>query len=46
MLWNNDETYTEFLYGKESELENAVSEVKEILFGSSRIYVDEQKENR
>ncbi len=43
MLWNNDEIYTEFHYNNESELENAVNEVKEILFGSSRIYVDDKK---
>jgi len=43
MLWNKDEKYTLIPYDKESELENAVNEVKEALFGSSRIYLDDKK---
>lgn len=43
MLWNKDEIYIEIPYDKESELEEAVNEVKDTLFGSSRIYLDDKK---
>lgn len=43
MLWNKDEKYIEIPYEKESELEDAVNEVKGALFGSSRIYLDDKK---
>lgn len=43
MLWNKDEKYEEFRFEKESELEDAVNEVKDALFGSSRIYLDDKK---
>jgi hypothetical protein len=43
MLWNKNEKYIEFPYDKESELEHAVNEVKSVLFGSSRIYLDDKK---
>lgn len=43
MLWNNDNRYVEIPYEKESELEDAVNEVKDALFGSSRIYLDDKK---
>lgn len=43
MLWNKQEKYFEFPYGKESELEEAVNEVKEMLFGPKRIYVDDKR---
>jgi hypothetical protein len=43
MLWNKDERYEEFRFEKESELEDAVNEVKNALFGSSRIYLDDKK---
>lgn len=43
MLWNNNHTYQELPFDKESELENAVNEVKDSLFGSSRIYLDDKK---
>lgn len=43
MLWNKEEEYTEIPYKKESELEEAVNEVKQALFGSTRIYLDDKK---
>ena len=43
MLWNKDYRYIEIPYDKESELEDAVNEVKEALFGSTRIYLDDKK---
>lgn len=43
MLWNKKHTYKEYPYQKEAELEDAVNEVKEVLFGSSRIYLDDKK---
>lgn len=43
MLWNKHEKYLLFPYEKESELENAVNEVKEVLFGKTRIYLDDKK---
>ncbi|WP_369049556.1 hypothetical protein [Tenacibaculum sp. UWU-22] len=43
MLWNKENKYTELPYEKESELEEAVNEVKEGLFGSNRIYLDDKK---
>lgn len=43
MLWNKNNKYIEIPYEKESELEEAVNEVKEALFGSSRIYLDDKR---
>jgi len=43
MLWNKEDKYLEIPYEKESELEEAVNEVKEALFGTSRIYLDDKK---
>ena len=43
MLWNKEEKYNEIPYNKESELEEAVNEVKEALFGPKRIYLDDKK---
>lgn len=43
MLWNKNNRYIEIPYDKESELEEALNEVKDTLFGSSRIYLDEKK---
>ncbi len=43
MLWNKDNRYIEIPYERESELEDAVNEVKDALFGSARIYLDDKK---
>ncbi len=43
MLWNNNHRYSEYPYKKESELEEAVNTVKDVLFGISRIYMDDKK---
>ncbi len=43
MLWNKKDRYIEFPYEKESDLEDAVNEVKDALFGSTRIYLDDKK---
>lgn len=43
MLWNKQEKYIEIPYEKEAELEDAVNEVKDALFGSTRIYLDDKK---
>jgi hypothetical protein len=43
MLWNKEEKYLEVPYDKESDLEDAVNEVKEALFGSTRIYLDDKR---
>ncbi len=43
MLWNKENKYKELPYEKESELEEAVNEVKGALFGSNRIYLDDKK---
>lgn len=43
MLWNKENRYLEIPYERESELELAVNEVKDALFGSSRIYLDDKK---
>lgn len=43
MLWNTNNNYTEIPYERESQLEDAVNEVKEALFGSNRIYLDDKK---
>jgi len=43
MLWNKKEKYREIPYDKESNLEATVNEVKNELFGSSRIYLDDKK---
>jgi len=43
MLWNKKDKFIQIPYKKEAELEEAVNEVKEILFGSGRIYLDDKK---
>lgn len=43
MLWNKKHRYIEIPYERESELEEAINEVKEALFGSTRIYLDDKK---
>ena len=43
MLWNKEEKYIDVTYDNESDLEVAVNEVKDALFGSSRIYLDDKK---
>ncbi len=43
MLWNKNEKYLEIPFDKESELEDAVNEVKSALFSSNRIYLDDKK---
>jgi len=43
MLWNKEEKYIEVPYDKESDLEDVVNEVKDALFGSTRIYLDDKK---
>ena len=43
MLWNNEESYFEFPYRNEPELENAVNMVKDILFGKNRIYLNDKR---
>jgi len=43
MLWNKEDKYVKIPYEKESELEEAVNEVKDALFGTSRIYLDDKK---
>ncbi len=43
MLWNKEEKYIEVPFDKESELEDAVNEVKFALFGPTRIYLDDKK---
>ncbi|WP_419212592.1 hypothetical protein ACNR9Q_00340 [Maribacter sp. X9] len=43
MLWNKNDKYLETPFQKEAELEEAVNEVKEALFGTSRIYLDDKK---
>lgn len=43
MLWNKDDKFEEYQFDKESELENAVNEVKDALFGATRIYLDDKK---
>jgi len=43
MFWNKNQKYLPFPYEKEKDLEFAVNEVKEALFGSHRIYLDDKK---
>lgn len=43
MLWNKEEKYIEFPYDKESDLEDSVNEIKDTIFGSARIYLDDKK---
>ncbi len=43
MLWNKEEKYVEFPFENESDLEVAVNVVKDALFGSTRIYLDDKK---
>lgn len=46
MLWNKDKRYIEVPFDKESDLEDAVLEVKDALFGPNRIYLDEKRAHR
>lgn len=43
MLWNKNDKYLIYSYEKESELESAVNEIKEALFGKGRIYLDDKR---
>ncbi len=43
MLWNKQDNYTLAPFQKEIELEQAVDTVKEALFGSNRIYLDDKR---
>jgi len=43
MLWNKKNKYLEIPYENEAELEDAVNKVKETLFGTKRIYLDDKK---
>lgn len=43
MLWNKSESYEIYPYATEAELEVAVNEVKDRLFGANRIYVDDKR---
>jgi len=43
MLWNKKERYVHLPYDKEAELEDAVNEVKDVLFGKKRIYLDDKR---
>src|SRR5699024_3871051 len=43
MLWNNKNKFLELPYEKEAELEDAVINVKDELFGKKRIYLDEKR---
>ena len=43
MLWNNKGRYVHLPYEKEAELEDAVNEVKDVLFGKKRIYLDDKR---
>ena len=43
MLWNKEGKYIAVPYDKESDLEDTVNEVKDVLFGSARVYLDDKK---
>lgn len=43
MLWNKTEKYVGIPFESESELEDAVNQVKDALFGPTRIYLDDKK---
>jgi hypothetical protein len=43
MLWNKTDKYYAYPYERESELEPAVNEVKDALFGSNTIYLDDKR---
>ena len=43
MLWNKDDKYRIIAYEAESELEDAVNIVKDALFGTTRIYLDDKR---
>lgn len=43
MLWNKQEKYIEVPFEKEAELEETVNQVKDALFGSTRIYLDDKR---
>ena len=43
MLWNQNHSYHLFPYAAEADLEAAVNQVKDQLFGASRIYIDDKR---
>lgn len=43
MLWSRQDKYEPFPFTKESELEESVNEIKDALFGQSRIYLDDKR---
>ena len=43
MPWNKAEKYVAVPYDKESDLEEAVNEVKDALIGTTRMYLDDKK---
>jgi hypothetical protein len=43
MLWNRNNSYKEIPFSKESELEEAVTIVKDALFGENRIYLNDKR---
>ena len=43
MLWTHEKVYTEEPFELEADLEKAINEVEEPLFGSSRIYIEVKK---
>ena len=43
MQWTSEKVYLEEQFDLEADLENAINEVEEPLFGSSRIYLEVKK---
>ena len=43
MLWNKENAYELKPYDKESQLEDAVNHVKNVLFGTNRIYLNDKR---
>jgi len=43
MIWSKNSVYTEFPFELESDLEKAINDCKESLFGKRRIYFDVKK---
>lgn len=43
MFWNKEEKYVAIPYENEAAIEQAVNEVKDALFGATRIYLDDKK---
>jgi len=43
MLWNKNERYVHLPYENEAALEDAVSVVKDVLFGKNRIYLNDKR---